>query len=275
MSTLDPKLSLLMILLISFLGWPPDGNAFRNAEQGTILPNMALKAASGKTGLVLDSTAKVNVFVFVRPRHVHSEAALDILAELVKRFQGREIHYVAVVSDAYGKKAVNDLIRRAKWKTSATLIDKGDVYYGKLGVFLHPSFGIADNRFRLLAYEPFSEINYYQRLEAQIEFALGDTDKSQLAASLDPPVQETDEKVAELVNLNFAKYLVELGKLDRALEQAKHALTINNQMADAYALIGNIYAKQKKCALAKPQFEKSLKIDQFNFEAKKGKKLCP
>jgi len=201
--------------------------------------------------------------------------ALGILAEIDRKYKDRGVHCVALVSDYYDKKAVKEAIDKAKWSEVGTLIDKSDVYYGKLGVYVHPSFGIADRAGKLLAYEPFSKINYYDRIEAQIRYALREIDKRQLIAILNPPVQAKPDAVnAAQINLNFAKYLLELGKLDQALEQAQRAMKMNDQSAEGYALIGTIYAKQKKCDKAVPQFKKALSIDKKNSDAKKGLKLC-
>ena len=87
-------------------------------------------------------------------------------------------------------------------------------------------------------------------------------------------MEDMDQMNRAQLNVNYAKKLFEMGKLQRALEQAQHALTLDDEQAEAYGLIGLIYAKQKKCDKAKKELEKALSLDKNNHFAQKAKKLC-
>jgi tetratricopeptide (TPR) repeat protein len=255
--------------------WPQSNFAFRNVKIGAQLPNAQLQSLGKIPSSVLNPDAKVNVFIFFRPNQEYSKTALEILAKVCKAFKGRPVHCVAIVSDYYSKNADKKTIRNTGWTGRNTLIDKEDLYYSKLGVSLHPTIGVADSSFVLLAYETFTKANFYQLIEARIKYALGDINKKQLQYALDPPAMEKmDQKSRAQLNINYAKKLFEMGKLNRAIEQAKHALSQDDQLADAYGLIGLIYAKQKKCEKAQPELEKALSLDKNNRTAKKGKTLC-
>jgi tetratricopeptide (TPR) repeat protein len=274
MITIKKTALIAFVLIVTAMLSPNNSFAFRNVKIGAKLPNTKLKSLEKKRTPVLSSKAKVNVFAFFRPNQEHSQTALEILAEVCKGFKGRPVHCVAIVSDYYSKKDAKKTVRGAGWKGSTTLVDKEDRYYGKLGVSLHPTIGVADGSFTLLAYEPFTKTNYYQRIEARIKYALGDINKDQLRNDLNPPIVEDVERNSGQINFNYAKRLFEMGKLDRAIEQAKHALSQDDQLADAYGLIGLIYAKQKKCDKAKPEFEKALLLDKNSRSAKKARTLC-
>ncbi len=254
---------------------PCNSFAFRNVKVGAQLPNATLGSLDGKHTLVLSPKARVNLFLFFRPNQEHSITALSILAKVCDEFKGRSIRCVAIVSDYHKKELIKRAIQGAGWKYSATLVDKNDFYYGKLGTTLHPSFGIADASLTLLAYEPFSEINYFQRIKANVRYSLGDIDEKQLKLALNPPlIKKMTEMSHASPHLNYAKMLMKAGKLDKALEQAKQALTIDDHLAAAHALLGTIYARQNKCGKAKPEFEKALALDKNNSEANTGKRLC-
>lgn len=263
------------MLVVASLLWTQNGQAFRNIHIGSQLPNPELQTLDDKTALILDAKAKVNLFLFFRPNQPHSIAALNVLTKICPAYQKRGISCSAIVSDYYTKQQVRKVIHDVGWKEAKTLIDKDDFYYGTLGASLHPSFGIADNEFTLLAYEPFTETNYYNRIEAQVRFAFGDINNKQLQRLLNPPILDDDEdKNRARLDLNFAKMLFESGKLDNALRQARKAAETDQELADAHALIGLIYAKKKMCRTATSFLEKALSIDKNNTFAKQGKQLC-
>jgi tetratricopeptide (TPR) repeat protein len=275
MTSIKKTAIIAFALAMTVTFWPKSNFAFRNIKIGAELPNAQLQSLGKKSAPVLKLGEKVNVFVFFRLNQEYSKAALEILGEVCKAFKGRSVHCVAIVSDYYNKKAARKTIRNTGWTGSNTLIDKEDLYYSKLGVSLHPTVGIADGSFVLLAYETFTQANFYQIIEARIKYALGDINKEQLKYALNPPAMEKmDEKSRAQLNVNYAKKLFEMGKLNRAIEQAQHALSQDDQLAEAYGLIGLIYAKQKKCGKAQPELEKALSLDKNNHLAQKGKKLC-
>ncbi len=269
------KKIMLFALIAAAVAVPRNSFAFRNVGVGEKVPNIELRSLSGEHVSVLSSEARVNVFLFFRPNQKHSQTALEILARVCMQLPGRSVRFIAVVSDYYKSRVIEDTIRKAGWNNASTLIDKKDQYYGKLGVSLHPSFGIADSSFTLLAYEPFSEINYFQRINAQVGCALDDIDIIELEYILNPPVVKQSVTTNHASpHLNYARMLVKAGKLDKALEQVKKTLALDESLADAHALIGTIYARQNKCGKARPEFERALAIDKNNQEAIKGKQFC-
>jgi predicted CXXCH cytochrome family protein len=74
-------------------------------------------------------------------------------------------------------------------------------------------------------------------------------------------------------HFNFAKRFYKENRLADALVQIRQAIELDDALAEAHALAGIIHAKQKKCDLAEPEFDKALQIDEKNSNAKKGKKL--
>ncbi len=269
------KKIMLFALVAAAITVPKNSLAFRNIKVGEKLQNVELNSLAGERVSVLSSEVEVNLFLFFRPNQEHSQTALKILTKVCTQLPWRSVRFIAVVSDYYKSKVIEDAIRKAGWNNASTLIDHDDHFYGELGVSLHPTFGIADSSFTLMAYEPFSEINYFQRIYAHVEYALEDIDIIELEYILNPPVE--DQTVATnhaSPHLNYARMLVKAGKLDKALEQAKETLALDDHLANAHSLIGTIYARQNKCGKARPEFDKALAIDRNNQEAIKGKRFC-
>lgn len=263
------------LLTVALAVAPRAGHAFRNLKAGDEVPNMQLTTLKGKAASVLDKNAKANVFVFFRPHQEHSRKTLKILADLCNAFKKRRVHCVAVVSDYYGKKLILEEVKDTGWSGANVLIDKEDKYYGKLGVYLHPSVGIAGAFYKLVAYEPFTNINYFERLKANIRYALNELDEKQLKLALNPPLQNQEGSMNPgYVNLNFARKLFQSGKLDAALEQALKAANKNEGLAEAHALVGLIYAQKKECDKATPELDRALALDKNSVIAKKGTAIC-
>jgi tetratricopeptide (TPR) repeat protein len=270
---LSPAISALAALLL-LAALPRWADAFRYADIGSKLPQGELATLDGRQRPILDSTAAVNVLLFFRPNQDRSRDALTVLTRVCDKYANRGVRCVALVSDYYGRKEVQGVTKHAAWPADRTLIDEDERYAGQLGVSLHPSIGLADGARTLLAYEPYAQINYTQRIEAQIEYALGDINLEQLRAALDPPVLPRKQKNRAKLNLYYALRLYETGKLDRALATAQQAIHIDDSLDDAYALIGVIHLRRGDCRQAKIQFDMALSRDADNTVARIGNKIC-
>jgi len=249
--------------------------AFRNVKIGDAMPNAEMVSLEGPSASLLSAKAKVNIVLMFQPNQIHSNDALKVLSKVCNEFPNRSVHGVAVVSDFYSKELIRASVVQSGWKAANTLIDKEDLYSAKVGVVSYPIIGITNSAFTLLAQEPFLEINYFERIEARVKYALGELTKDQLNAALNPPIEDGAAKTNHArLYFKYAKKLFDAGKLDKAMERARQALGIDEKFADAYALIGLIYAKQSNCAEAERQFEKALALMPDNKLAKQGMALC-
>jgi tetratricopeptide (TPR) repeat protein len=263
-------------LLLSVILWPSSGQAFRKVALGDEVPNIELKTLDGKARTLFRTDTKINVFVFFRPSQEYSRTCLVTLAQICNAYLKRQVRCVAIVSEYFSKNEIKAAIKATGWPSTNTFVDKEDLYTDTLGVILYPTVGIADGTRKLHAYEPFTKVNFGQRIEAKVRFLLGDISDKQLQSALAPPVQEEPAGNCDTarINFNFAKRLYDAGKPDKALSQAERALSLDPKLADAYALIGVIRASQRQCDAAKLQFQKALALDKNNAQAKKGMALC-
>jgi predicted CXXCH cytochrome family protein len=88
-----------------------------------------------------------------------------------------------------------------------------------------------------------------------------------------PGGQGVDPVIKAQAHFNYAKRLYRQNRLSDALAEVLRSLELHDWVADAHALAGVIYAKQKNCELADHEFQKALDLDGKNSNAKKGKKL--
>lgn len=264
------------VLAMLMLGLARDVAAFKHIKLGAPLPDARLLALSGEVVNVLNVGAKVNVVLFVRPNHRHSQDALSVMTRACNKFKKRNVHCVAIVSAIYDKNEVEKMVSDAGWTTAQTLIDPGDKYYGELGVVLHPTFGIADGKKKLIAYDPFSGINSFRVVVAHILFVLGDIDEKQLKLEINPePSQKIQESDRAITRYKYARALFD-GKLyDEALKQVLEALKFDTSLAKAHGLLALIYATTKQCKEAEPASARALELDKQNADAKRARQLCP
>ncbi len=253
--------------------WPMTSLAFANVQVGETVENASLKTLDGKRHDLLAKKALANVFIFFRPKQDHSVDTLKWMAECEKEFASKPVHWVAIVSDTWALEDVKATVDEAKINMPV-LVDEGDALYGKLGVRLHPVIGIVDAKGKLTAYEPFREINYCDRLRADIRYTLGEITLADVEKVDNPEkaTTRTEEGVAKR-HLNFAKQLLRIQMPDKALEEVKKSLE-HFPTAAGWALQGKILVSQGHCADALPAFDAALKIDPKESSALEGRKGC-
>ena len=232
-----------ILLLFTWLMFGPGAWGFSHAQLGTPVQDVEMPTlAGGKDHLLTD--AKVNVFIFFRPGQYYSRIALKKLAAVQRELAGKSIHWVAVVSDRAAR-ADAEADVKAAGLAMPILIDVGDVLYGTLGVAQLPVTGMCDQQHRLVAYEPFKEVNYAAVVSARVRNLLNEISDEELAAELNPPAALTDtEDAAALRRLNLANKLLEAKNYDKALESVDVSIA-RSPSAAAYALRGEILSRAR------------------------------
>ncbi len=263
----------VLLLLLAWLTVGPGAWGFTHAQLGTVVEDMEMPSLAGGTGhLLTDATA--NVFIFFRPGQDYSRIALKELAGVETELAGKSIHWVGIVSDRAAKADVQSLVKEAGF-SMPVLIDVGDVLYGKLGVAQVPVTLLCDEQHKLVAYQPFTKVNYAALVRARVRNLLKEISDEELAAVLNPPAALSDsDEAAGLRRLKLAAMLFLSKSYDKALENVDASIE-RGPSAAAYALRGDILAAQGKCAEAVPAFNQALKLDPQNDRALQGLKTCP
>jgi tetratricopeptide (TPR) repeat protein len=234
---------------------PPTALAFRQAAPGAALRNRTLPTTDGRREPWL-AAARANVFVFVRSGQEHSLTALRHLAALRDELRGRSVRIVAIAS---GDDPGAAELARAAGGRFPVLVDAGDVLYGELGVAMHPSAGVADQRHRLVAHQPYRAVNFREALRARIQHALGEIDDAALAAALDPPAAPTAADRAG-ARAALARKLLALGAVEAAVASARAAVERDARDPDARAALAETLAAAGRCAEAEREREEAARL---------------
>lgn len=247
----------------------------RRVQIGDRIDDAELRTLDGKRDRFLAKGVKANVFVFFRLQHDRSLDTMKDLAGCEKEFAGKPVRFVGVVSDSWPAGEVEAFVKESGVKMPV-LVDDGDALYGKLGIRLHPVIGIVDAQRRLVAFEPFRQINYCDRVKVRIRRALGEAGEAEVAKVDEPertPLPHSDAGVARR-HLNFARQLHRIGQDEKALEEVKKSLAFAPS-AEAYALEGEVLVALHRCPDALRAFETAAKLEPGNTAARDGKKSCP
>lgn len=261
--------------LVAALLWPaavPAGEL----QPGDPIQNEELPTLDGGKAPLLSKKSLANVFVFVRPGQDRSADTLRQMAGCEKDLAGKPVHWVAVVSDSFPAEEVRAMVRDAGVRMPV-LVDRGDALYSRLGVRLHPVVGLADSKHRLVAWQPYTRLNYCDAVKARIRFLLGEIDEAGLAKVLDPPVATmpgADASKVGMRDVNLGRRQLQQKLYDKALASARKALERDAGLAAAHALMGEVQAAQGDCPAALKSFEEALKLDPADPHAAAGKKAC-
>ena len=233
-----------------------------------MVENVSLPALAGGEQNLLSDT-NVSVFIFLKPGQEHSNHVMVQVTACAKELADQPVHWCAVVSDRVPPANVEAAVQATGFQLPV-LIDRGDALYGKFGVVLHPVIGITDPDRRLVAYQPFAEVNYAAFIRAQIRHALKEITDEELADVLHPTaaVLGGEASVAHryfrLAGKQFqsTNYVQALANLQKSLD--------HNPTAEACALQGRILAVQGKRAEALAAFEAALELDPQDATALEG-----
>lgn len=242
---------------------------FARATLGELIPNRTMPTIDGGQHPLL-SNATANVFIFFRPGQEHSRADLVQLAVCAKAMATQSVHWVAVVSDRFPKAEVEAAVKQSGLPMPV-LIDASDALYGELGVALTPVTGITDKDHKLVAYQPFTKVNYVEVIRARIRHLLKEISDAELGQVLDPPkaTQGGDVEVAHR-RLKLAERLLQTGNVEKALESVRQSIAKDPTFAPAHALLGKILTAQGRWADAVDAFEQALKLDPANALARES-----
>ncbi len=238
------RLRAAWIAAVVVLVTPPTSAAFRETAVGQTIRNRRMPTIDGRQE-PLFGNARANVFVFFRSGQDHSGEALRQLAALEQELARKPVRFVGIVSGDDPRADVLAMVREAG-VGMPILVDEGDALYGELGVSLHPSIGIADERGRLLGYQPFRKVNLLDATRGRIQVALGELTEAQLAAILDPPITPVAVNRAH-ARVNLTRKLLAAGAIDAAVQSARAAVALDPEYADARAALAESLARAGKC----------------------------
>jgi tetratricopeptide (TPR) repeat protein len=261
--------SILVCLVIALVCHWSAASGFANAELGSVIENVTLPTIDGgQEPLLADAT--VNVFIFFKPGQEHSESTIQRIGELQQETVGKSVHWVAIVSDRIPPAEV-----RKAGLAMPVLVDQGDELYGRLSVVLEPAAGITDREHRLVAYQPYTKVNYLAVLRARIRHLLKEITDAELAEVLSPqPAHNSNDTRVAHRRAKLAEKLFAAKLYPKALESIVISVEKDPAVAATHALHGQILAALGQPAQALAAFNRALELDPANETAKRGKQEC-
>jgi hypothetical protein len=263
-------------VVLSGAAWPFAGFAFANVEVGQKIDQVALPGLDGGKHELVAKKALANVFIFFRPRHEHSASTLGQMAGCEKEFAGKPVHWVAIVSGSWEKDEVRAFVKDTGIRMPV-LVDEGDELYGKLGVKLHPTIGIADGEGTLLAYEPFRKIQYCDIVRARIQYALKEIDAAQVEKVVNPdraPMPGDIPGAAASRHVKMGRMFAKMKNWDQAATSAREALARDPASPAAHLLLADALAGKGDCPAADKEYDEVLRLEPANAAAADGKRAC-
>lgn len=267
------RLRLPLAMLTFLAAFPPPAHA--RAEPGTQLENVELRTLAGGKERLLSQKVKANVFVFFRPNQERSLDALKQLAACEKELAAKPIRWAAIVSGSEAAAEVQAFVAQAGIRMPV-LVDDGDVLYARLGIRLHPIVGIADARLKLVALEPYRQLEYCEVVKMRIRMLLGEAGQAQLDELTSPersPLPGADPRRKAMRDVNMARRLLEIGQYKDSIKFAQRALLVA-PVAEAYTVMGKAYAKSGSCVEATRAFDQAIKLDPADADAAAGRASC-
>ena len=263
------SLGRLVALLVATSVWPTAWG-FAYAAIGDVIADAVMPGLDGgQHHLLTDAT--VNVFVFFKPGQKHSEVTLRQFAQLEKELAGKSVRWVAITSDRIPRAEV-EAARQAAGVAMPVLVDVGDALFSRLGVTLEPSTGITDAGHRLVAYQPFTQVNYVAVVRARIRHLLKEIDDAELDRVSHPPAATNGgDNIAAHRRLKLAEKLFQAKLYVKALANVKISIDKNPADAAAHVLMGQILAIQNNWGEALKAFDRALELDSANAVALAGK----
>lgn len=247
--------------------------ATAHAAIGTAVENVEMPTADGGMALALRDV-EANVLVFFRPHQERSVEALRELARCQAGFNGKSVHWAAVISGSAAADAAAAMLRESRF-AAPLLVDRGDRLYGSLELALHPVVVVVGRDRKLAAFEPFRSVDFCSVVSARIRVVLHDMSDEELTGALAPARsgQGGTEQVARR-HRALAEALFQAKNYGKALESARKSLEKDPSAAPVHALLGRILAAQGQCDEATASFQRALAIDAANVAANGGLDQC-
>lgn len=244
------------------------------AETGQVLDEMKLRQLDGSAVPLFERGASATVLVFFRPDHERSAEALRVVAKTQDALAGKPVRWVGVAPG--GIQAADGAAALAAAPKLTVLVDEGDALYSRLGIRTHPALIFVDRSRRVIAFEPFHPIDFGDIVRARVQRALGEITDAEVGKALAPERSQMpgeDPLGVASRHVRFGRKLLHGKAFAAAHENARKSMAIAPTAA-AWALEGEIFAAEGKCAEAETAFASALKLDPREPAALAGRGTC-
>lgn len=239
-----------------------------------VVPDVALPTVRGGTARALDGAAALTALVFFRAGQDRSADTLRMLASCRARLAKEPVRLVGVVPpDSAGDAPA---LVKASGLDLPVVVDADDALYAAAGVRLHPAIVLVDRARRVVAFEPFLQVDYCDLVVARVQRALGKIGDADVARVVAPEATALPGAAPGGVahrHVALARKLLASRSYQLAHENARKALLIAPS-AEAWRVEGEIFAAERRCPEAIRAFDSALVLDPRDAAASAGRQGC-
>ncbi len=244
-------------------------------ETGQVVAETTLETVDGGKAPLVDPGYGATAIVFFRTQQERSQETLRMMARCQPQLAGKPVRWVGVVpGDTPPAEAKASVV--ASGMNLPVLLDEGDAVYAWLAIRMHPGIAVVDRGRRVVAYEPYHQVDYCGIVVARIRRALGEISDVDVANAIAPPSSHLpgdDPAGVAGRHLSFGRKLLAAKAYAQAHENARKAVAISPSPA-GWCLEGEVFAAEGKCADAKKAFDAALALDPDDAAAATGKQDC-
>jgi tetratricopeptide (TPR) repeat protein len=197
-----------------------------------------------------------------------------MLAACEPRLAGKPVRLVGVVPADSAEPA-----RAAAAAAGAKLpllVDPDDAVYAAAGVRTHPAIAVADRARKVVAFEPYHQVDYCEVLVARIRRALGEIGDAEVSRAVAPASSQLPGDSPEAVahrHVSLGRKLLAAKAYRQAHESARKAIALAPS-ADAWRLEGEVFAAEGRCPDAVRSFDAALALAPGDAAATAARRAC-
>jgi hypothetical protein len=162
------------------------GQASAHTPIGAVISNPTLAAVGGGSRAP-QGNESANVLVFFRPDNDYNRLTLKALGGCEKRFSGKGVRITGLVAPRFAEADVKSAVAEAG-VAIPVVVDAGVALATELGVAQLPAVAITDGTHKLVAYQPFTKVNFCELVEARVRWVIKEISDTELAGVVNPAV---------------------------------------------------------------------------------------
>ena len=238
---------------------------------GRMTTNFILKDLTGRELALKDFRGKITVVVFGELYQQNTLKAINDLKEILsKKLSYRESVEVLLIISEKKKPEEHLKVKGGLKITYPILIDDQRKVYAQYEIIAIPTSFIIDRTGKIVATLPSYTIAYYDQMDAELGYLLGEVKKEELESVLHPKAVETRMNGKTERYLALADSLRERGFYDSAMDAYRKVLEREPDSTEAHLGMGIIYLDKAELEKAEKEFQAVLKKNPDDPAALKG-----
>lgn len=261
------KFVLMVILILILL---PLGISLARPLVGRMTSNFILKDLAGRELALKDFRGKITVLVFGELYQENTLKAVQDLKNILSGKQSyRESVEVLLIISEKRKPEEHLTIKGGLEIPYPILLDDQRKVYAQYEIIALPTTFVINRSGKIVASFPSYTIAYYDQMDAELGYLLGEVRKEELESVLHPKaIAKINRKTERFLSL--AESLRMRGFYDSALNSYQKVLKGNPDITEAHLGMGIIYLDKVELEKAEREFQIVLKKNQDDPAALKG-----